>query len=107
LLENAFKYAYETETSGGAMCLRVRYEVREARDFDIVVENSGTLTDDTLIAIRKRLTERDDEQETTALVNIHKRLQIYFGEISALIVERSALGGLLVRLHIENRREGE
>lgn len=105
LLENAFKYAYETESGGGVMMLRVRYEVRTAHRFDIIVENSGCVTEETLAAIRGRLQNTNGEMETTALVNIHRRLRIYFGEESGLQVDRSSLGGLLVRMRIEDDRE--
>ena len=105
LLENAFKHAYETEDGGAVMQLRVHYDVRSPVSFDIIVENSGYITDETLDSIRKKLLCRDDAIETTALVNIHRRLQIYFGSASALQVDRSSLGGLLVCMHIEDIRE--
>ena len=105
LLENAFKYAYESENTSGAMRLMVRYEVRDAHHFDIIVENSGSVSDETLEAIRGRLENHNEQTETTALVNIHRRLQIYFGQYSRLEVERSVLGGLLVRMHIEDHGE--
>ena len=105
LLENAFKYAYETESGGGIMMLRVSFCVFSSESFDIIVENSGSVTDETIELIRQRLASCDEPIETTALVNIHRRLQIYFNSQSALSVERSALGGLLVRMHIDDTRE--
>ena len=105
LLENAFKYADESENTRGSMMLRVSYEVRDSHDFDILVENSGAISDETLEAIRSRLASRDEKMETTALVNIHRRLHIYFGQSSYLEAERSELGGLLVRMHIEDHGE--
>lgn len=106
LLENAFKYAYETEDGCDVMKLRIHFEVRHPYSFDILVENSGSVSDETLNAIRERIADTSESIETTALVNIHRRLQIYFGEHSALKVERSALGGLLVRMCIEDTRRG-
>jgi len=105
VLENAFKYAYESENTSGSMQLRVSYAVRDSHDFDILVENSGTVSDETLEAIRARLASQDEKMETTALVNIHRRLQIYFGQNSRLEVERSELGGLMVRMRIEDHGE--
>lgn len=104
ILENAFKYAYESAASG-AMRLRVAYDVRGGRNFDIVIENSGEVTDETIAAIREKLASRDVDIETTALVNIHRRLKIYFGDESGLTVCRSELGGLCVRMRIEDERE--
>lgn len=105
LLENAFKYAYESGDGTKTMLLSVHFDVRSPSSFDILVENSGALTEEVLMAIRDKLNCRDEGIETTALVNIHRRLQIYFGQTSALQVGRSSLGGLMVRMHIEDIRE--
>ena len=59
----------------------------------------------TLETIRSNLAVTDDSIETTALINIHRRLQIYFNRQSELTVDRSSLGGLLVRMHIDDTRE--
>ena len=105
LLENAFKYVYDTQTDD-KMILHIGYEVRSAHAFDILVENSGGVSDEVLEEIRTRLASTDEGMETTALINIHRRLKIFFGEDSGLSVSRSALGGLCVRMHIVEREEG-
>ena len=104
ILENAFKYAYES-AADGTMKLCVSYDVRGERSFDIVVENSGEIQDETIDAIRENLACKDVDIETTALVNIHRRLRIYFGDESGLTLSRSELGGLCVRMRIEDERE--
>ena len=100
LLENAFKYVYDTQ-SDGPMVLRIGYRVRSGHDFDILVENSGGIDDGVLRDIRARLESTDEAQETTALINIHRRLRIFFGSASGLRVSRSELGGLCACVHIE------
>ena len=108
LLENAFNYVYEV-TEGQTMVLRISYDIQSAQHFDIIVENGGTISDETIEGIRQRLQNTSDQIETTALINIHRRLQIYFGKDSGILVDRSKLGGLRVRVHIldtgeENRQ---
>lgn len=83
------------------MVLHIGYSVRSGRDFDILVENSGGIGDDVLRDIRSRLESTDEGLETTALINIHRRLKIFFGGASGLRVSRSELGGLCVCVHIE------
>ena len=100
LLENAFKYVYDTQ-SEGPMVLHIGYSVRSEQDFDVLVENSGGISDDVLGDIRSRLESTDEAQETTALINIHRRLKIFFGGASGIRVSRSELGGLCVCVHIE------
>lgn len=105
VLENAFKYAYET--ADGAMRLWVHFEVQTPYNFSILVENSGNVSEETVREIREKLANTDARAETTALVNIHRRLQIYFGPASGVEVERSSLGGLMIRLRIKDEREEE
>ena len=105
LLENAFKYVYDTQ-SEGPMVLHIGYDVRSECDFDILVENSGGISDDVLRDIQARLESTDEGQETTALINIHRRLKIFFGGASGLRVSRSDLGGLCVCVHIETEGAG-
>lgn len=104
ILENAFKHAYENNDSAQPMRLEICYEVLSRYRFDIIVQNSGYVSDETLAEIRGKLDDTQDG-ETTALVNIHRRLKIYYGGHSCLMVERSPLGGLLVRMHISNERK--
>lgn len=99
VLENAFKYAYETVCE--SMRLYLHFEVQSPYQFQILVENSGNVSDDTVKMIREKLANADPRMETTALVNIHRRLKIYFQQSSGLEVERSSLGGLLIRMKIQ------
>ena len=99
VLENAFKYAYETVCE--SMRLYLHFEVQSPYQFQILVENSGNVSDDTMKMIREKLANTDPRMETTALVNIHRRLKIYFQPSSGLEVERSSLGGLLIRMKIQ------
>lgn len=99
VLENAFKYAYETVCE--SMRLYLHFEVQSPYQFQILVENSGNVSDDTVKMIREKLANTDPRMETTALVNIHRRLRIYFQQSSGLEVERSSLGGLLIRMKIQ------
>ena len=99
VLENAFKYAYETVCE--SMRLYLHFEVQSTYQFQILVENSGNVSDDTVKMIREKLANTDPRMETTALVNIHRRLKIYFQPSSGLEVERSSLGGLLIRMKIQ------
>ena len=99
VLENAFKYAYETVCE--SMRLYLHFEVQSPYQFQILVENSGNVSDDTVKMIREKLANTDPRMETTALVNIHRRLKIYFQQSSGLEVERSSLGGWLIRMKIQ------
>ena len=95
ILENAFKYAYESG-NGDPMRLELGYEIRSDRDFDIIRE----ISDETLQSLNEKLQSTDMQMETTAIININRRLKLYFGDKSGLLVGRSELGGLKVIVHV-------
>ena len=43
----------------------------------------------------------------TSTVNIHRRLQLYYGEGFGLHFSRSRLGGLMVRVKTDPQKRGE
>ncbi|WP_438449318.1 sensor histidine kinase [Gorillibacterium sp. sgz5001074] len=98
IIENAFEHSLERKEENGLIV--VRFESGED-EFRIIVEDNGEdLTDEKLIDITMALANRDENVETTGMVNIHRRLAITFGERGGIGVTRSELGGLQVTLHI-------
>ena len=75
---------------------------REKNMVTVSVEDNGdSLSDEMLQALRQRFTdEQPAESDGIALVNIHRRLQLHFGDRSGLFLERSVLGGLKVCIRI-------
>ncbi|MBW7461058.1 two-component sensor histidine kinase, partial [Paenibacillus sepulcri] len=62
---------------------------------------SGRAPDDAgMEELRRKLRVRDDQMETTGLINVHRRIQLVFGQESGITLERSALGGLKVTILI-------
>ena len=69
------------------------------------MEDSGdSLTEDVLAAMTASLTN-PDAQETTGLINIHRRLRLRFGPGYGLTFTRSPLGGLRVTMRIPLDRQ--
>lgn len=107
LIENAFEHALEDRKGRGILRIRFR---READAVVIAVEDNGTGLDDAALDKLRRWFGSGDESgdesaETTAMVNIHRRVRLKFGPGSGLSVERSELGGLRVEVKLQ-RREG-
>ena len=53
----------------------MRFEVIEI--FDIIIENSGEISDETLQSLNEKLQSTDMQMETTAIININRRLKLY------------------------------
>lgn len=97
IIENAFKYA--VEHSKGPVFILVYFQLTDDR-LTIVVEDDGTqLTNEKLIELQKQFNQAH-MSESSGLNNIHRRVQLIYGDEYGLQVERSSLGGLKVMLQI-------
>ncbi|MFD0959172.1 sensor histidine kinase [Paenibacillus chungangensis] len=97
VIENAFKHAYGALASGGE--LFVHTAVEEGYLHIRIEDNGDTLTDRDIEAMSARLAgARNHSQETTGLINVHRRVELMFGPGSGIVPSRSQLGGLCVSI---------
>lgn len=102
IIENAFVHSLERMVRNGLIVIRFEEDDAEIR---IIVEDNGeALTDETINRIRSSLTDYSGHQETTGIVNIHRRIVITYGEGGGLEVMRSELGGLKVIMRLMKQR---
>jgi len=105
IIENAFEHGFKT--AGGRFLVRVAVMHADGR-IRITVEDNGTGVDEEAIALlNARFEENRPVLETTALLNIHKRLRLFFGDESGVFASKSNLGGLKVNVVISERRTAE
>ena len=103
LLENAYQHGLKETTANGL--IGVRFE-KTGGDAAILVEDNGqSLTDEALESLTESL-ENPDVQETTGLINIHRRLRLRFGAPYGLSFSRGGSGGLLVKMLIPAKEGG-
>ncbi|QMV42656.1 sensor histidine kinase [Cohnella cholangitidis] len=98
IVENAFEYGLEDHLQKGI--LRIASEIDEGHLLIHIQDNGGGLTDERLAELDALMKERKRDIETTGMVNIHRRLQLKFGDSSGLSVGRSELGGLHVTMRL-------
>lgn len=99
IIENAYKHGLGGMAGPGE--LRVHSEVRSDGITLCVEDNGNNMDDDRLEQLRARLTHSADRiEETTGLINVHRRIQLHYGAEYGLEVSRSALGGLKVLIHL-------
>jgi two-component system sensor histidine kinase YesM len=124
IVENAYEHGMRDIEDDGLI------EVALSVDDDLVllsIEDNGSISDETLRSLRntlstgvRRQARWDTPPETagapvppsaeranagTALANIHRRLQIRYGNRAGVLLERGALGGLKVTLVIDTAGE--
>lgn len=103
LLENAYQHGLKETTANGL--IDVRFEKTDSDAAILVEDNGQSLTDEALESLKESL-ENPDVQETTGLINIHRRLRLRFGAPYGLSFSRGESGGLLVKMLIPEKERG-
>lgn len=100
LIENVFKYVVSEMEAEEEIILKVSYEEGEKHLF-VRVENSGSISEETMDEIERKLERPKEGEEVTALMNINARLNVFFRQEDSMTVCRSELGGLEICLRLK------
>ncbi|MFB0843132.1 histidine kinase [Paenibacillus oleatilyticus] len=95
IIENAYKHALGNMLQPGELWV---HSERRDGDFLLYVEDNGqSITDEEIDMLQKKLRYSSNRiEETTGLMNVHRRIQLRYGEAYGITVSRSELGGLQV-----------
>ncbi|WP_163852836.1 sensor histidine kinase [Paenibacillus elgii] len=95
IIENAYKHALGNMLQPGELWV---HSERRDDDFLLYVEDNGqSITDEEIDLLQKKLRYSSNRiEETTGLMNVHRRIQLRYGEAYGITVSRSELGGLQV-----------
>lgn len=99
IIENAYKHALGNMIQQGELWVHCE---RGVDVFSIYVEDNGrSISDAEIEQLQKRLRQSTTRMdETTGIINVHRRIQLRYGEEYGITVSRSALGGLQVRINL-------
>ncbi|WP_193726986.1 sensor histidine kinase [Paenibacillus guangzhouensis] len=99
IIENAYKHALGNMVERGE--LWVHMEQKE-HDFTMYVEDNGTgISDEEIERLNQRLRQSSIRmEETTGLMNVHRRIQLRYGAEYGITMSRSELGGLQVKINL-------
>ncbi|BBH23241.1 hypothetical protein Back11_45860 [Paenibacillus baekrokdamisoli] len=99
IIENAYKHALGNMLKPGELWVHSK---QEENVFSMYVEDNGeSITDEEIELLRKKLRHSTNRiEETTGLMNVHRRIQLRYGEEYGITVSRSELGGLQVRIKL-------
>ncbi|MHA6484999.1 sensor histidine kinase [Paenibacillus sp. strain BS8-2] len=102
LIENCFEHAFEKQLQQGI--LQVRFHFDESFVYVEISDNGNQLDDEILEQMNASLhKEGKNNEESTGMVNVHRRIRLKFGEQSGLRLSRSELGGLQTQIVIERK----
>jgi len=100
IIENAFAHGLKTIT--GKFYIKVLITQTENQIF-ISVEDNGNCSYEEIALLNGKLLQHQKIKETTGLINIHKRLRIFFGSDNGIMVSQSVYGGLMVTVCISTK----
>lgn len=104
IIENAFEHGLKTVE---APHLKIQITA-QADSVTISVEDNGPkLPAENFLELVKNLESSDLSLETTAILNIHRRLRMRFGDRAGITLAYGELGGLLAEIHIPIERGEE
>lgn len=101
ILENSFQYGMSQKIRDGL--IRVTFLPSQNGLTAFFEDNGETLTDDTLLHLQNALAAIQTDtlaEETTGILNICKRLQLFYQKENCMQISRSPLGGLLVTINL-------
>jgi two-component system sensor histidine kinase YesM len=106
ILENAFEHAIEKQNSKSIVM--VNFGIHNHNTLRISIEDSGeNLTEDALSTLRKLIEDEDYSGEITGMVNVNRRMKLFYKEKYRMDLQRSILGGLKVLIEINLEQDEE
>jgi len=98
LIENAYQHGLKNKLKDGEIRIKI---ATDDRRISISIEDNGVgIDNEALLKLQDKLSNMDEEIETTAIVNIHRRLRIKYGYPSGVTVSRSQIGGFKAAIEI-------
>lgn len=97
-IENAYQHGLSEKITGGL--IRIKIEASDYRICISIEDNGETLDAAELKRLERHLEGSGEQSESTGLINVHRRLQLKFGEGGGVRVSRGPWGGLKVDVYI-------
>lgn len=107
VIENAMQYGFDHIESGGL--LNCWFEVLPEILVIHVEESGSDITDEKVKEMNRKVNMNDPNMEVTSMININRRLKLYYGKDLEIRFEKSSLGGVhtLIELGVDKYEETE
>lgn len=105
IIENAYQHGLEDKIKDGKLSVQF---VKEKAYFLITVEDNGeNMNTEDLLELQRQLQAVHQAKEATGMLNVHRRLQLKYGERYGLSISRGLMGGLRVDIKLPYREDNE
>jgi two-component system sensor histidine kinase YesM len=98
LVENSFLHGLENSSKDGYIA--IRFVVEEPFLIIEIANNGESISDEALAEMNTKL-QADDPAEITAILNINRRLKLFFGDAAGICLEKNTPTGLIVKLYLK------
>ena len=93
-----YNHGLENKLKDGWIC--VSFEQQHDTLVIAVEDNGDELDESKLHSLRMRLLSAEESAESTGLINVHRRIQIKYGQESGLSLSKGESGGLRAELRL-------
>ena len=102
LIENAMKYGIENIEEKGIIHVYFKEEMNKLL---VIIESSGNINEEDIDQMNRYINEENKEAEVTSIINIKRRLQLYYGLDYTLYYEKSSClaGGIKTIVELKTR----
>ncbi|WP_409345919.1 sensor histidine kinase [Paenibacillus sp. MBLB4367] len=106
IIENAYKHVFEKQEENGFLWVHME---RDGGFLLVHVEDNGSKLDDRMVGRLNGILERDagELDDSNGIANVHRRIQLRYGEDCGITFNRSLLGGLHVQIKLRPWQEEE
>ncbi len=104
IVENAFVHGLENVIEGGILSVSF---LDKPEQIVVLVEDNGEDSEDAIKKLSALLSDTQDEQEISGILNVHRRLQYKYGPESGIKVSPSELGGVKIELTISRKEASD
>lgn len=101
IFENAFKYAL-VHKQNSSNIVKVSFKITDD-DIQIDIEDNGKNLENQRLAAMKELLVQQTYEGESALININRRIKLYYGDEYGLDINRSEFGGIKVSVKLHRR----
>lgn len=104
LIENAYKHGFNETLEGGR--LDIEWRISKLEVIVTVEDNGKGMNEDALMRLRRNLTHEAEGADISGLTNVHRRLQLRYGERARIAFGSDEGRGFTASLHIPLHESG-
>ncbi|GBG05740.1 sensor histidine kinase [Paenibacillus agaridevorans] len=105
IIENAYEHGLKNTLQNGLV--EISFKLADKDLYICVTDNGQELSSEQLQILQDKLSHPNDLADTTGMLNVHRRLQLIYGQQYGITLSRTEIGGLNVTLKLNTNPKTE